>query len=231
MDPYRIADVYIPWLDALEEVMFDAEPEWLDRGEPDQLVARGMSNEARRRVGRYLSMNGAAVWARIERAKDDADRSHEANPGAGIVSAVTASELTVRFMILRPLIAGLVFNTRFAMILVRHGQTGRTDLDRALLPHVCAAWDIDLKSLSLENDEPLWETFLRVVEVRNHYVHRADPVSPEHTMGALACSNALIDQVLVPLTGLVGLPWPPTGWTHNGRTHDPVDSPYDYMGS
>jgi hypothetical protein len=90
---------------------------------------------------------------------------------------------------------------------------------------------VDLEGLKLPNDEPLWSTLLELTEVRNRHVHRADPVVPEQATGALDCFDALLTQLVKPLSQRASLTWPPETWTHNGRTHDPVEAAFDYMGS
>ena len=229
-DPYRIADVYVPWD---SDDTFDAEDdtEWPGPDVTARMVAKGKSDEARNRVRQYLSMNGAAVWARVERALADANSTREVYPAASIVAAITAAELTIRFFLLRPMVAGLVFNTKLSMRLVREGYSARTDRDRALLPDACRAWGLDLDSLMLPNGEHLWDSLRLLIEVRNRYVHRAEPVLAEQAAGAFDCAHGLIAQMVQPLASSLGLEWPPTGWTHRSRTHDPVDATFDYMGS
>jgi hypothetical protein len=116
-DPYRLADVYLP--PELEEyVDFFDEQEWSGTGNDWEVLQKGMTAQAHTRYRQYLAMNGAAVWRRIDRASADARLQREVHPGASIVAAVTAAELLVRFFLVRPMIAGLVFNTRLAMRLV-----------------------------------------------------------------------------------------------------------------
>ena len=233
-DPYRIADVFVPW-DWEEERygygLGEDETEWPDRDEPARILAIAKSREARNRVRRYLAMNGAAVWARVERSLAEAHGSRDAYPAGSIVAAVTAAELVIRFLLLRPLVAGLVFNTKLAMTLVREGQSPRTERDRRLLPVACRAWQLDLEALTLPNGQLLWESLRSVIEVRNKHVHRAEPVLREQAAGAIDCAQGLIDQAVRPLSTRFGLEWPPGGWNHGGRTHDPVEASFDYMGS
>jgi hypothetical protein len=176
-------------------------------------------------------MNGAAVWTRVERSLADAQASSEPYPAGSIVAAVTGAELIIRFLLLRPLIAGLVFNTKLAMRLVREGYSAQMERDRRLLPDACRAWGLDLDGLKLPNGQPLWETLRALIEVRNKNVHRAEPVLREQAVGAIDCAEGLIDQLVRPLSTRLELEWPPAGWTHKGRTYDPVDASFDYMGS
>jgi hypothetical protein len=127
--------------------------------------------------------------------------------------------------------ASLVFNTKLAMKLIREGHRTPTNRDRQVLPDVCRAWGFDLERLTLPNGVELWDALETLIGARNSYVHRAEPVRPEHAVGALACVDGLIELAVAPLARQAGLDWPPSEWTHNGRTHDPIQSTYEYMGS
>lgn len=230
-DPYRIADVELFARSWQDEAAFSSEEETEWPSMDDRVVALGKRAEATNRARQYLAMNGAAVWQRVDRSRSEASQLREASLGASLVASVTAGELVIRFLLLRPMVAGLLFNTKLAMRLVREGATTRTERDRVFLPDACRAWGIALDAYSLPNEQPLWETFKAVVEVRNRYVHRADPVVPEQASGAMDCVDALVEGIVRPFSNRVGLAWPPATWTHRGRTHDPVEANFDYMGS
>ena len=231
-DPYDIAGVW-PSVSLLYEsdeyvLGFDSE-EWdgIDR----DVRQAGIRAEARKRAHRYLAMNGASVWARVDRSLLTSEPFVESEPASSLVSSVTATELVIRYLLLRPLIAGLVFDTKFAMRLIRDPFGNQHALDRKLLPAACRAWGIDLESAELPNGQPLWHTHEQLVVVRNHYVHRADKVTVAQAQGGYDCAMGLIENLVQPLVSGVGLAWPPTEWSVNGRTHDPVEENYDYMGS
>src|SRR5512143_3061491 len=97
-DPYRIADVMPPW-DWGGDFTSEDMDEWPD----ERIIAKGKSDEIRNRARQYLAMNGAAVWTRVERSMDAAEQQAEF-PAGSIVAAVTACELTIRFLLLRPMI-------------------------------------------------------------------------------------------------------------------------------
>jgi hypothetical protein len=230
-DPYRLQDValrwstddsYLEWLDA---------DEWgVDESDWDRLT-KGMATQARNRLRRYLAMNGSAVWKRVDAAIKDARATVDQHPGGSLVASVTAAELIVRYLLFRPMYASLVFNTKLAMKLVREGPRSPARADRKLLPDVCRVWGFELESAVLPNGTHLWDTLETLVELRHLYVHRAEPVKREHAQGGMDCVDGLLTQVVKPLVSQVGLTWPPIEWTHNGRTHDPIDSTYEYMGS
>lgn len=235
-DPYELSGVWPVYHPLYESDELYGEgydtPEWDVIDDPAHVVASGIRSEARKRIGRYLAMNGAAVWKRVERSLADAESLRDGHPPSSIVSSITAAELLIRYLLLRPLIAGLVFETRLAMRLIRDPfRRGQHALDRAILPVACAAWEIDLNSINLPNGEPLWSTYESLVEVRNRYVHRADPVTQAQAQGGIDCAKGLLTSVLMPTVERLRLPWPPDTWNVRGRTHDPVEASYDYMGS
>lgn len=231
-DPYELSGIWPTaalLYDSDEyEYAFDS-AEW---AEIDREVRQaGIRAEARKRTRRYLAMNGAHVWARVHRSLLTAGPLVEKQPASSLVSSVTASEISIRFLLLRPLIAGLIFDTKFAMRLIRDPFGNQPYLDRKLLPAACRAWGIDLEGVVLPNGEALWDSLSQLVEVRNRYVHRADPVSAAQAQGGYDCALGIVDDLVRPLASVVKLGWPPTDWSVKGRTHDPVEENFDYMGS
>jgi hypothetical protein len=229
-DPYRLSDVYLRWepdygLEWLDEDEWGAaESDW-------DALTRGMTTQARSRLRRYLAMNGAAVWKRIDPVLADARGNEDRFPAGALVAATTAAELLIRFLLFRPMYASLVFNTKLAMRLAREGPSTAPVRDRKLLPDVCRAWGVDLDALVLPNGQELWRTLEALIGLRHQYVHRAVPIVAEQAHGAIDCVDGLVDLVVKPLVRQAGLGWPPSEWTHNGRTHDPIESTYEYMGS
>lgn len=131
----------------------------------------------------------------------------------------------------RPRNSGPAPSLRRSLRLVREGYSARMERDRRLRPDACRAWGMDLDAMKLSNGQPLWETLRALIEVRNKNVNRAEPVLREQAAGAIDCAEGRIDQMVRPLSTRLELEWPPVGWTHKGRTYDPVDASFDYMGS
>jgi hypothetical protein len=195
-DPYELAEVFPPWQPLYEsdELSEDPDwsPEWSGLADQAELVAKGVRSEARRRFRRYLAMNGAAVWDRVERSQVNASELRDAHAPSSLVSSMTAAELLIRYLLLRPMIVGLVFETKLAMRLIRDPFRRQTDMDRLLLPVACRAWDLDLNELQLPNGESLWLTLELLVTVRNRYVHRAEDVTAAQAQGAIDCSHGSV---------------------------------------
>lgn len=179
-----------------------------------QVVEKGIRDQVDGRAREYLSANGDAVWERVERALEDGRTLLAAHPGASLVSTMTAAELTVRFLLLRPMLAGLVIEPRLAEHLASEATRGLTGRDREILPSVCQAWEIELGEVRVGETRRLWPTLGTLWEVRHSFVHKAQPVTPEDARLAIDCASALLTQVLEPLAARLGLAWPKGPFLH-----------------
>jgi len=186
-----------------------------------EVIEKGLREQAEGRARTYLSQNGDAVWARIERALRGAAAVLDVHAGASLVLSMTAAELTVRFMLLRPLLAGLVVDPGLADYLAADATQGPAGRDRDLLPHVYRAWEIDLVGLRIGESRELWPTYGELWRARHALVHRGDLVVPDQARLAVSCSKALVEQLLVPLAKTLGLGWPEVPWLHG--TDEPSD--------
>lgn len=121
---------------------------------------------------------------------------------------MTAAELTVRYMLLRPMLAGLVIDPAIADRLAAEATQGIGDRDRKLLPHFCRAWDIDLVGARVGGDRELWPTLGTLWQIRHDAVHRGEVVTTAQAKLALACAAAVTTELLGPLVAQLGVKWP-----------------------
>jgi ElaB/YqjD/DUF883 family membrane-anchored ribosome-binding protein len=184
------------------------------------VIEKGIRDQVEQRARDYLSKNGDAVWARIQRAIVEAERLVDEHPGASLVSSMTAAELMVRFMLLRPMLAGLVIDPAIADRLAAEATQGIGARDRKLLPHVCRAWDIDLGGARV-NDRELWPTLGGLWQVRHDAVHRGEAVTVAQAKLALGCAAAVSTELLGPLVAQLRVKWPDGPWLA------PFDEPAD----
>ena len=228
-DPYDIISDSPPWSPE-DDVDVDY---YLDRAAEyeAEVIEEGIREQSEARAARYLSINGTAVWTRVEASLSNAEALHPQHPAPSIVTCGTGTELLVRYLLLRPLLAGLVFHDALAMRLIHDPFKNQQRLDRELLPIACKAWQIDLDNMVLPSGVYIWETLLELVRVRNWSVHRARAVTEAQALGAIHCTRGLVDQLFIPLTERLRLQWPPDGWNWRGQTRDPVESDFEYMGS
>jgi ElaB/YqjD/DUF883 family membrane-anchored ribosome-binding protein len=203
-----------------EKIDYDAALDAAFEYEAD-VIEKGIRDQVEDRARDYLSKNGDAVWARIQRAIVEAERLVDEHPGASLVSSMTAAELLVRFMLLRPMLAGLVIDPAIADRLAAEATQGIGDRDRKLLPHVCRAWDIDLAGARVDGDRELWPTLGGLWQVRHDAVHRGDAVTVAQAKLALACAAAVGTELLGPLVARLQVKWPEGPWL------TPFDEPVD----
>lgn len=76
-----------------------------------------------------------------------------------------------------------------------------------------------------------WPTLLGAWKVRDAFVHKGDEVEPEHAQVAIRCTRALVEELVTPLAGRLGLKWPNAVWSLDGRTRDPIQADREVWGS
>lgn len=192
-----------------------------------RLVEEGIRDQAEERARTYLLLNGAAVWTRAQACLGEARRLQPNHPSAALTMAITAAELLVRFMLVRPLVAGLVFHDALAERLARETFTGPTVRDRNMLPVICAAWEIGLEDMEVEEHVPLWPNLKRLWKLRDDVIHRGERADLAEAEYAVACVEALANQLIEPFARRLAIEWPPDSWNLGGNTRDPLARPPD----
>jgi hypothetical protein len=223
-DPVSTFDRYTTQQELLEEKLeydyyLDAAFEY-----ETQVIEKGIRKQANDRARKYLSENGDALWRRIDKSLGDAKPLIATHAGASLTLSMTAAELTVRFMILRPLLAGLVIDPVLADRLAALATQGLAGRDRELLPHVCQAWGIDLKGQRIwGTTRELWSTYGTLWQIRHDFIHRGTDASTDVARTAVSCADAIIEQVLIPLTKDLSRGWPGPPWLLDGdAAKDPL---------
>jgi hypothetical protein len=184
-------------------------------------IEEGIQNQAEERARAYLSRHGDAVWDRVDPLLIEASALLPAHPGASLTVVITAAELIIRFLLLRPLVGGLVFNDALAERLARDAANGRSARDREILPIVNAAWDLGLERLLLEDGTRAWPLLLDLWRLRDGYVHRGEPVAEASARQAIRCVDQLVVGIVGPLATRLGLAWPAGPWLQD------FDNPLD----
>ncbi len=109
---------------------------------------RGISEDS---VRSYLGQNGDAIDQRVGNCIRHARELHEAGFfQAVVVSATTAIELIVRFLLIHPLIQAAFLSEEWAYLLTQRIASGRTVEDRKLLPKILEHHRIDIAAVLLE---------------------------------------------------------------------------------
>jgi hypothetical protein len=150
---------------------------------------RGISDDG---VRNYLATYGDAIDARISSTLIQAQQLQAFGwCGASVTNAVTSIELTIRYLLVRPLIQAAFLSEDWADLLTQRIVSGRTAGDRELLPEVLRFHDIRLKHIFLPDGRALWVTILQIYKTRNTVVHEAASVTVESATTAIECAIQL----------------------------------------
>jgi hypothetical protein len=178
--------------------------DWDDREYYEEEVARAefiqetLKNISEDGVRNYLGTYGDAVDARIEHCMKQARMPLTGGFfQSAVVSAVTAIELTIRFLLLRPLMQAAFLSEEWTSLLTQRIASGRGSGDREILPQILNFHDIDLNEIKLRDGEALWPTITDVVySTRNKIIHRAEPASEGDAALAIQCADKLRSGVM-----------------------------------
>jgi hypothetical protein len=154
----------------------------------------------------YLMRYGDAIDGRVKACFAEADALLRAqHPGPSLTVSLTAVEIMIRFLLLRPLLQGAFLSGEWAEVLLRRIATGRTAEDRELLPAVLRKWEIDIEQYRTPTGKPLWQ-FLKgtIWPLRDRFVHAFDVVTEEQATEALAGARAFRVDVIGPLAVRLG---------------------------
>lgn len=164
-------------------------------------------------VRTYLGTYGDAIEERVKQNVNGANALLQSGfPSSALVQAATAVEITIRFLLLRPLVQGAFLYDEWAGILAARIGTGRTAHDRELLPRLLSMWEIDVDSVKLSDERVLWPTITKeVFPVRDRVVHQGETVSPDIANTALECCKLLIDDVVRKIAVELGFTLEKTG--------------------
>lgn len=161
----------------------------------------------------YLSKYGDAIEERIRNCINEAAALRKARFwGASLIRSAAAIEITIRFLIARPLVQGAFLSDNWAALLTKKVLTGRTAEDRDLLPAILRNWDIDVTQVLLPNSCQAWEAILsRVWPCRNDYVHAGGMIEEVDAVLAEECLEALLQHVVEPMAKRFGFTREQTG--------------------
>jgi hypothetical protein len=129
-------------------------------------------------------------------------------PRAALVFGVTATELAVKTVFLKPIVFGLV-HTEGVASLVTDLTTQHTGMERfqTLLTEILAQFGgVDLKIFRrADSERTLWQEIGEVQKVRNAVIHRGDPGSEVYADLAIAVATTLLTELLPQVLQKLGL--------------------------
>jgi hypothetical protein len=206
----QIESKYDAWLEKAE-FDFDLDASY---GYIEEQVREAIDGRSEESARTYLGTYGDAVTERVQHTIDEAEALLAAgHPGPATSLAATAVELTVRDLVIRPLVQGAFLSDQWAATLTNHILRGAPGEVRRLLPVIATAWGLDLDEVRLADGAGVWGVFTGPVsQARNAFVHGAEPVAPDLAARAIECARTLLDGLVVPLARRVGMNWPANPW-------------------
>lgn len=161
----------------------------------------------------YLSRYGDAVDTRVTACLAEAEQlAATHHPGPALALVATALEIMIRFLLLRPLVQGAFLSDRWAGILAARIATGRTAEDRELLPAILRQWGLDITKIKSPGGIHVWPLIVgQLWSIRDGFVHRFEPVSPELAVQAVECARAFRDQAVGHVAKRLGFTLAETG--------------------
>lgn len=209
------------------------EEEYYEEIGRQELIAQTLNQISEDGVRTYLGENADAVDTRVNDALAHANyASQQGYPRYAVVGAVTAVELTIRYLLVRPLVQGAFLSDDWAQLLTRHIANGKTAQEREILPRMLEIYDINIKDLKLSNDSKLWKTLVEtVIRKRNSIVHDGETATADEAKIAIECATVLREQVVLPLAAKMGFSLETTGCWHKiadkGRDDYEPKTPFD----
>ncbi|MDH6259152.1 hypothetical protein M2427_003080 [Bradyrhizobium sp. BR13661] len=171
---------------------------WEEIGRQED-IANAIKNLSKQPIRDFLGIYGDAIDKRLDDVIAQARYARQGGyPRFCVVGAVTAIELTTRYMLVEPLLQGAFLSENWARILINMIiQRRKQAIERELLPLVLGMYEIGIDELKLANGSLLWKTFVTViVPKRNAIVHAGENATPDEADLALECANTLRMEVV-----------------------------------
>ena len=146
----------------------------------------------------YLGTYGDAIDERLNEVISAARYANQSGfPRFAIIGTVTAIEIIIGHMLVRPLLQGAFLSNSWAQILTAHVLRGRAPTARKLLSSVLEMYDFKIDDLKLQDGSPLWQTFVsKIIPLRNAIAHAGENATHEQALLALECATTLRKQLV-----------------------------------
>jgi len=177
-------------------------------------------------VRNHLGTVGDAIEARVKQCLDDAEKLRKAGfNGSALIAGVTAIELIIRFLLLRPLVSGAFLSEEWESILTERIGEGPAGGDRQLIRTVLKQWGVDITAVKLPNGQDLWQSLVSkntgVLAKRNRVVHEGARVGESDVEMALECARVIMAEVVHRIARRFGFTLEKTGtWSHIRQEHE-----------
>lgn len=238
-DPGSLSDDLMSWDPDFERVTSDEgrdvrsawdDVDWADMAAEAELelINSGIVEQSEDRARDYLATYGDAASDRIQWARDEAEALlAELHPSASLAFAAIAAEIAIRFLIVRPLLGGIIFSDVLAERIAARIASGRSAGDRDLLPYVSQHWGLGMEGKRLASGELLLP-YLKdtLFAQRDALMHRGEQVNDADAERACEAVRLIVDEVVVSLSHRLRFVWPHSRWSFpNGRERSPFIRP------
>ena len=138
----------------------------------------------------------------------EAGRLLPQHPGASIVLAVAAIEITIREVLLRPVISGLIHQPELAeavteLTLDHRSLDNCQDLFFKILER---HGRIDMKTITRKDSTvPLWKEIQEVITARNRVVHQGTSMTADRATHAVSVASTLVGEIVPAILFNLGL--------------------------
>lgn len=142
------------------------------------------------------------------RALEKAKSLLQYDPSASLVFAITAAEVCIKNLFLRPMVYGLVHQPYAAKLIadLTVSQTGWDRFSGLLKEILRVKVGVDLNEVKIEGSATsLWGEFIGLAKARNGVVHRAEEVTSQQANAAIRIANELINVFFPKLLANIGL--------------------------
>jgi hypothetical protein len=153
---------------------------------------------------RSYYLHNPDIYSPVRRRLDEAISLERVNSAASLIFALSASEVCLKNLILRPMVYGFVHQTYIAQLIadlaVSHmGWDRFKDLLESILRDKLG---IDLGNARISgSSRPFWEEFNRLVKIRNGILHRAENTTVREASIGLSIASELACSIFPKLLG------------------------------
>ncbi len=180
-----------------------------------EFIENSLDEIAQDNVRGYLGTYGDAVEEKVRQCVVEAKKLFESNFwGPSLSLSVTAIEIIIRFMILRPLVQGAFLSEEWAEILSKRIATGRSAEDRKLLPAILRQWGIEITTIKTKSNDSLWENIQNLIQKRNDFVHSGEAIQEHEASKGLEATDSLVTFIIYPIAEKLGFTLTETGKWH-----------------
>ena len=192
-----------------------------------EFIEISLEQIAQDNVRSYLGVHGDAVEKRVRQCILESKKLNDSNFwGPSLSLSITAIEIIIRFMILRPLVQGAFLSEEWAEILSKRIAKGRSAEDRKILPSILHQWGIDITKIKTNSNELLWEIIKNLIQTRHDFVHSGAEVKEQDARKGLEAADSLITNVIYPISEKLGFTLTETGKWHKIDRYDSNGAEY-----